>query len=122
MHLLCTVYIVIRSLSGSTIRFHIISYRHNFWKKIIKNKMSVFHFVQTFSEIFLILSVDVCRCGVWVCVCVGFVMFGCFGNMFTCTRIYCVLYCLCCVFKLFRLCIFILICFVCTNARTSATG
>ena len=33
---------------------------------------------------------------VWVCVCVGFVMCGCFGNM--CTCIYCVLYCLYCVF------------------------
>ena len=37
-------------------------------------------------------------CNVWVCVRVGFVMCGCFGNM--CTCIYCVL--------LFRLCIFIL--------------
>ena len=32
---------------------------------------------------------------VWVCVCVGFVMCGCFGTMYTC--IYCVLYCLYCV-------------------------
>jgi hypothetical protein len=34
---------------------------------------------------------DVCMCGffnVWVCVCVGFVMCGCFSNM--CTCIYCV--------------------------------
>jgi len=38
-------------------------------------------------------------CTVWVSVCVGFVMCGCFGNM--CTCIYC-------VFVLFRLCIFIL--------------
>jgi len=38
-------------------------------------------------------------CNVWVCVCVGFVMCGCFGNM--CTCIYC-------VFVLFLLCIFIL--------------
>jgi len=39
--------------------------------------------------------VGVCMCGfcdMWVCVCVGFVMCGCFGNMRTC--IYCVLYCL----------------------------
>ena len=35
-------------------------------------------------------------CNVWVCVCVGFVMCGCFGNM--CTCIYCVLYGLYCVF------------------------
>jgi len=48
-----------------------------------------------------------------------FVMCGCFGNM--CVCIYCVLYCLYCVFLLFRLCIFILICFVCTSVRTTAT-
>ena len=59
-------------------------------------------------------------CNVWVCVCVGFLMCGCFGNMFTC--IYCVLYCLYCVCILFCLCIFILICFVCTSVRTTATG
>ena len=35
-------------------------------------------------------------CNVWMCVFVGFVLCGCFGNMFT--RIYCVLYCLYCVF------------------------
>ena len=44
----------------------------------------------------------VCVCMCWVCVCVGCVMCGCFGNM--CTCIYC-------VFVLFRLCIFILICY-----------
>ena len=38
-----------------------------------------------------------------MCVCFGFVMCGCFGNM--CTCIYCVLYCLYCVFVLFLLCI-----------------
>ena len=38
-----------------------------------------------------------------VCVCAGFVICGCFGN--TCTYIYCVLYCLYCVFVVFRLCI-----------------
>jgi hypothetical protein len=58
-----------------------------------------------------------CECmwgffNVWVCVCVGFLMCGCSGN--TCTCIYC-------VFVLFRLCIFILICFVCTGVRTAAT-
>jgi hypothetical protein len=37
-------------------------------------------------------------CNVWVCVCMGFVMCWCFGNM--CTCIYC-------VFVLFFLCIFI---------------
>ena len=58
--------------------------------------------------------VCVCVCGcVCVCVCVraGFVMCVCFGNM--CTSIYC-------VFVLFRLCVFILICFVCTGVRTAA--
>ena len=30
-------------------------------------------------------------CNVWVCVCVSFVICGCFGNM--CTCIYCVVYC-----------------------------
>jgi hypothetical protein len=44
---------------------------------------------------------------------------GCFGNM--CTCIYCVLYCLYCVLGSFLLCIFILICFVCTGVRTTAT-
>jgi hypothetical protein len=58
-------------------------------------------------------------CNVRVSVCVGFVMCGCFGNM--CTCIYYVLYCLYCVFVLFRLCIFILICFVYTGVRTTAT-
>ena len=38
-------------------------------------------------------------CDVWVCVCVGFVICGCFGNI--CTCIYCVLYCLCCVLYCF---------------------
>jgi hypothetical protein len=40
-------------------------------------------------------------CKVWVCVCVGFVMFGCFGNMYAC--IYCVLDCLYCVFSIVSL-------------------
>jgi hypothetical protein len=66
--------------------------------------------------------VVVCMCGfcnVWLCVCVGFVMCGCFGNM--CTCIYCVLYFVYCVLVLFRLCKFILICFVCTSVRATAT-
>jgi hypothetical protein len=60
---------------------------------------------------------------VWVCM-VGFVMCGCFDNwvgvLIICVLIF-VLYCLCCVFVLFRLCIFILICFVCTGVRTNPT-
>ena len=38
---------------------------------------------------------------VWVCLCMGFVMCGCFDSM--CTCIYCVFYCF--------LCIFVLICY-----------
>ena len=45
-------------------------------------------------------------CDVWVCVCVDFVMCGCFGNK--CTCIYG-------VFVLFPLCIFILICYQCKD-------
>ena len=47
----------------------------------------------------------------WVCVCMGFVMCGCFDNcvgvLVICVlvRIYCVLYCLYYVFVLFLLCI-----------------
>jgi hypothetical protein len=64
----------------------------------------------------------VCLCGfcnMWVCVCVGFIMCECFVNV--CACIYCVLYCLYCVFLLFHLCIFILICFVCTGIMATAT-
>jgi hypothetical protein len=43
-------------------------------------------------------------CNVWVCVCVNFVMCGCFGIM--CTCICCVLCCLYCVYVLLRLCIY----------------
>jgi hypothetical protein len=64
------------------------------------------------------VCVYVCVC-VCVSVCVNFVMCGWFRDM--CTRIYCVLYCLYCVFILYRLCIFILICFVCTSVRTTTT-
>jgi hypothetical protein len=58
-------------------------------------------------------------CNVWVFVFVGFVMCGCYGNL--CTCFYCVFYFLYCFFVLFPLCIFILICFVCTSVRTTAT-
>ena len=44
---------------------------------------------------------------------------GRFVNTYTC--VYCVLYCLYCAFVLFRLCIFILICFVSSSVRTTAT-
>jgi membrane protein required for beta-lactamase induction len=63
---------------------------------------------------------------VWVCAYVDFVMCGCFD---TCVDVLviCVLgftvFCIVCTvfFEMFRLCLFILICFVCTGARTTAT-
>jgi hypothetical protein len=66
----------------------------------------------------LACTVVVLTCFV-MCGCECVCMCGCFGNMYTC--IYCVLFCLYYVFVLFRLCIFILICFVCTGVRTTAT-
>jgi hypothetical protein len=54
-------------------------------------------------------------CNVWVCVYMGLVMCGCFNNcvgvLVKCVHVFSVnLYCLYCVFVLFRICIFILIC------------
>jgi hypothetical protein len=49
----------------------------------------------------------------------GVVMCRCFGNM--CPYIHCASYYLHLIFVLFLSCIFILICFVCTSVRTSAT-
>ena len=71
----------------------------------------------------------VCKCGfcnVWVCVCTGFAMCGCFDNcvvvLVICVLVFTVFCIVCTVFVvLFRLCIFILICFVCTNIRTTTT-
>ena len=71
-----------------------------------------------FCNVWLCVYGGVLQCVV-VCTCGCFVMCECFGNMWTC--IYCVLYCLYCVFVLFRLRIFIHICFVCTNVRATAT-
>jgi len=53
---------------------------------------------------------------VWFCLCVGFVMCGCFDNcagvLIICVLVFTVfLYCFYCVFVLFRLCILILICY-----------
>jgi len=59
-----------------------------------------------------------CVC-VLVCVFGGVVMRGCFGNM--CACICFVIFCLYCVFVLFRSCIFIPICSVCTSVMTGAT-
>jgi hypothetical protein len=52
---------------------------------------------------------------VWVCVCVGFVMCVCVCVLVICVIVFTVF------FVLFRLCIFILIGFVCTSVRTTAT-
>ena len=54
-----------------------------------------------------------CVCG---CVCVGFVVCDCFGNM--CTCVYCVLYCLYCVIVLFG---FLYLFLFVTSVRTTAT-
>jgi hypothetical protein len=78
-----------------------------------------FHLGIYFTWVYLVLWFFNLFCNVWVSVCAGFAMCGCFGNM--CTCIYCVLYYFYCVFVLFRLCTFILNCFVCTGVRTTAT-
>jgi hypothetical protein len=49
----------------------------------------------------------------------GFVMCGCFVNM--CVCIYCALYGLYCVCLCIVSFMYILICFVCTNIKTTAT-
>jgi hypothetical protein len=61
--------------------------------------------------------------------CVDECIWGCFDSCVSVlvtyvdvlVRIYCVLYCLHCVFVLSLLCVFILICFVYTSVRTTAT-
>ena len=78
-------------------------------------------FMCGFCNVWMFICLGFVMC-VWVCVWVfnlwkggregGFVMCWCFGNNFT--YIYC-------GFVLFRLCIFILICFVSTSVRTAAT-
>jgi hypothetical protein len=63
--------------------------------------------------------VGVCNlCNVWVCVYVGFVMCCCFDNF---VRVLVMCTCIYCVFLKVLLCIFILICFVCTSVKTTAT-
>ena len=52
-------------------------------------------------------------CDVWVCVCVGVLV--------TRVLVFTVFCTVCTVFVLFCLCIFILICFVRTSVRTTAT-
>jgi hypothetical protein len=53
------------------------------------------------------------------CVCFFRNMYACICCVLYC--LYCILYCLYCVFVMYRLCIFIPICFVCTGVRTTAT-
>jgi hypothetical protein len=57
------------------------------------------------------VCVGVCMygfCSVWVCICVGFVMCGCFDN---CVGVLVICVLVFTVFVLFRLRIFILICY-----------
>ena len=49
------------------------------------------YFIWRVSCIVVVLNRFLMYGCVYLCVCVGFVMCGCFGNM--CTCIYCVLYC-----------------------------
>ena len=64
-------------------------------------------------------------CNVWLCVRVGVCMCGfdnCVSVSVICVLVFTVLCIVCTVFfVLFRLCIFILICFVSTSVRTTAT-
>ena len=72
------------------------------------------------------VNVWVCA-NVWVCECVGFVMRGSFDNyagvLVICVLLFTVFFFIFCAvfFVLFGLCIFILICFVCTSVRTIVT-
>jgi len=71
----------------------------------------------------------VCMCGifsVWVCVCVGFLMCGCFDNcvgvLVICVLVFTVFCTVCTVFLYCSFYVYyILICFVCTGVRTAAT-
>jgi hypothetical protein len=63
-------------------------------------------------------------CSGWVCVCVcvcGGGVFYCVGVLVICVLTF-TAFCIVCtvIFVLFRLCIFILICFACTGVRTAA--
>jgi len=65
-------------------------------------------------------------CNVWLCVFVGFVTCGCFDNCVPVLLLCVLVFTVFCIvftsfFVLFRLCIFVLFCFVCTSVRTSAT-
>ena len=92
--------------------------------RIMYIKVTLYWGYLTVLWLFHLVCILYCGCfnffrNVWVCVCVSFVMCGCFGNM--CTCIYCFLRFVMCFFELFLLCVFILICFVCTSVRTTAT-
>jgi hypothetical protein len=60
---------------------------------------------------FLNMWVDVFTCG-FCNLCVFLQVCGCFVNVYLCLLYF---------FALFRLCIFVLICFVCTGVRSTAT-
>jgi hypothetical protein len=76
-----------------------------------------YYFIWCVSGTVVVLTCSV-MCG-WVYVGVLWQLCRCIGDM--CTCICCILYCLYCVLVLFRLCIFILIYFVCTTVRATAT-
>jgi hypothetical protein len=81
------------------------------------NKVTLYsRYLMYFFILYVSCTVVVLTC---IVMCVR-VYVGVFGDM--CTCIYCVLYFWYCFFVMFRLCVFILICFVCTSVRSTATG
>jgi len=81
---------------------------------LVLNILRLFHLVISFTVVVLTCFVMCGFCNVWMCVCVGILVI--------CVLVFTVFCIVCTVFfVLFRLCIFILICFVCTIVRTTAT-
>jgi len=64
-------------------------------------------------------------CNVWVCVCVGFVMWGCFDNcvsvLVICVLVLTVFCIVCCVFCIVSFMYIYSHLFVCTSVRATAT-
>jgi hypothetical protein len=64
-------------------------------------------------------------CNVWLCVFVGFVMCGCFDNsvgvLVISVLVFTVFCDVCTCFWIVSICLYILICFVFTSIRTTAT-
>ena len=114
-------------------------FHKNYFKWVTVNEVSYGHVLGDKSTIYirvnlywgylivlwLLYLVCILYCGclnllrnVWASVYEGVLTIVCFGNM--CTCIYSVLYCLYCVFVLFRWCIFILTCFLYTSVSITA--